>query len=246
VNQPAGRLPPIVLAPQVNLIQLQRQLKGLLKGNFEFSRARNGTRIVTKEMADFSIIRSHFESNNLPYFTFYPKSQKPIKAVIRHLPFTTPEEDISDGVVGLAFDVISVKQMSATRRSPAEGTSTVNFPFFLMTLPRTSKSIEIFKLTSLYHIAIRVEAYKAQTGLTQCYNCQKFGHVRAHCKQPPRCMWCGAGHLPGKGQCGIDIDMLKLQVTGRRGTSSLQLSSLQPRQGRDAEEKVAESVQDYN
>lgn len=23
---------------------------------------------------------------------------------------------------------------------------------------------------------IRVEAYKAQTGLTQCYNCQQFGH----------------------------------------------------------------------
>jgi hypothetical protein len=46
-------------------------------------------------MADFLAIRSHFESNSLPYFAFYPKYQKPIKAVIRHLPFTTPAEDIS-------------------------------------------------------------------------------------------------------------------------------------------------------
>jgi hypothetical protein len=45
------------------------------------------------------------------------------------------------------------------------------------------------------HVAIRVEAYKDQTGLTQCYNCQQFGHVLANCKQPPRCMWCGGGHL---------------------------------------------------
>jgi hypothetical protein len=86
----AGRLPPIVLASHISLRQLQRQLKGLLKGNFEFCSTRNGTGVVTKEMTDFSAICSHFESNNLSYFTFYPKSQKPIKAVIWHLPFTTP------------------------------------------------------------------------------------------------------------------------------------------------------------
>jgi hypothetical protein len=38
--------------------------------------------------------------------------------------------------------------------------------------------------------------------LTQCYNCQQFGHLWAHFKQPPRCVWCGGGHLhrdcPGK------------------------------------------------
>jgi hypothetical protein len=37
---------------------------------------------------------------------------------------------------------------------------------FLITLPITTKSQEIFKLTGLCHIAIKVEAYKAQTGLT--------------------------------------------------------------------------------
>jgi hypothetical protein len=116
-------------------------------------------------MADFSAIPSHFESNNLPYFT-YPKSQKPVKSVIRHPPVSTPADDISDGLVNLGFDVISVKQMSATRRSPAEGTTIVNIPIFLITLPRTSESHKIFKLTSLCHFAIRIEAYKAQTALT--------------------------------------------------------------------------------
>jgi hypothetical protein len=55
-----------------------------------------------------------FESNKLPYFTFYLKSQKPINAVIWHLPFTVPADDISDGLMNLGFDVVSVKQMSAT------------------------------------------------------------------------------------------------------------------------------------
>jgi hypothetical protein len=117
----AGRLLPVVLTSQVNLIKLQRQLKGLLKGNFAFRHTRNGTRVVTKKMADFSAICSHFESNNLPYFTFYPKSQNPIEAVIRHLPVSAPAEDISDGLVNIGFAAISVEQMSITRRSPAEG-----------------------------------------------------------------------------------------------------------------------------
>jgi hypothetical protein len=102
-----------------------------------------------KEMADFSAICSHFDSDNLPYFTFYPKSQMPVKAAIQHLPFTTPTKDISDGFVNLGFDIISDKQMSATRRSTAQGTTTINIPLSLMNFSRTSKSHKIFKLTNL-------------------------------------------------------------------------------------------------
>jgi hypothetical protein len=63
-----------------------------------------------------------------------------MKAVIRHLPHNTPAEDISDGLLSLGFDVISVKQMTATRRSPSDGSTTVNLPLFLITLPRMAKS----------------------------------------------------------------------------------------------------------
>jgi hypothetical protein len=109
-----SRPPPIVLTSETNLIQLQKQIKGMVKGSFEFHSTRNGTRVVTREMTDFSAIRSHLESKSLHYYTFHPKSQKPIKAVIQHLPLNTTAEDISDGLVTLGFDVISVKQMFKT------------------------------------------------------------------------------------------------------------------------------------
>jgi hypothetical protein len=139
-------------------------------------------------MADFEAVKSHFKEITSP------KSQKPVKAVIRHLPPSTPAKDISEGLVNLGFDVISVEQMTTTRRSPSDET-TRNLPLFLITLSKTAKSQEIFKLSSLCHISITVEPYRAQTGLTQCHNCQQFGHVWANCRQPPRCMWCGGGHL---------------------------------------------------
>jgi hypothetical protein len=67
-------------------------------------------------MADFSAIKAYLEKNNSSYFTFSPKSEKPINVVIRHLPQNVPAEEISNGLVSLGFNVISVKQMTTTRR----------------------------------------------------------------------------------------------------------------------------------
>jgi hypothetical protein len=111
----------------------------------------NGTRVVTREMADYYAIRTHFDGRNLNYYTFHPKSEKPIKAVIRHLPTDTPAEDISNGLTKFGFTVLSVWQMTANRRSP-EG-ETQNLPLFLVTLHKHAKSPEIFKLTSLCHLS---------------------------------------------------------------------------------------------
>jgi hypothetical protein len=78
----ASRPPPIVLTPATNLIQLQKQIKGVAKQQFEFCSIRNGTRVTTK---DYQSVKGHFEANNLFYHTFYPKSERPIKAVIQPL-----------------------------------------------------------------------------------------------------------------------------------------------------------------
>jgi hypothetical protein len=66
---------------------------------------------------------------------------------------------------------------------------------FLVALTRNIKSQEIFKLNSLNDIIIKAELYRAHTGLTQFYNCQQFRHAWANCKQTPRCLWRGGGHL---------------------------------------------------
>jgi hypothetical protein len=81
--------------------------------------------------------------------------------------------------VELGFDIISVKKMSTTRRS--QGSSSTSLPLFLLTILRSEKSQDVYKLTSLCYIAIKVELYKSQFALTQCHNCQQFGHVPVAC-----------------------------------------------------------------
>jgi hypothetical protein len=102
-------------------------------------------------LVDYQAVKSQFEKNSLSYFTFFPKSEKPIKAVIRYLPITTLAKDIAEGLVDIGFDIISVKQMSTARQSPDDSTN-ITLPLFLVTIPRSTKSYGIFKLSSLFHI----------------------------------------------------------------------------------------------
>jgi hypothetical protein len=95
----SSRLPPIVPTSAINLIQLQKQLKGIAKQQFEFRSTRNGTRVTTKDMVDYQSVKGHFEANNLLYYIFYLKFERPIKAVIRHLTISTPAKCIVQGLV---------------------------------------------------------------------------------------------------------------------------------------------------
>jgi hypothetical protein len=55
----AGRLPPIISTSKTNLTHLQKQLKNVAKGEFEFRCTRNVTKVVTKAMADFEAVKFH-------------------------------------------------------------------------------------------------------------------------------------------------------------------------------------------
>lgn len=94
--------------------------------------------------------------------------------MVSHFSHNPPVVDVRNGLMGLGFDVISVKHMTNKRRSSAKGIVTANLPLFLITLPRKAKSQQMFTSSRHCHFAIIVEAYTVQNILTQCYNCQKL------------------------------------------------------------------------
>jgi hypothetical protein len=57
-------------------------------------------------------VKSYFDSNNLTYYTFFPKTENLVKAVVRNLQQNNHAEDISDGLVSPVFEVTSAKQGS--------------------------------------------------------------------------------------------------------------------------------------
>jgi hypothetical protein len=67
-------------------------------------------RIAYKILVQNLRLEKNFENNNQSYLKFYPKSKKPIKVVICHLPPNTPVEYMFDGLVSLGFDDISANR----------------------------------------------------------------------------------------------------------------------------------------
>jgi hypothetical protein len=89
-------------------------LRDHAEGEYQFRNIRNGNRIITKETAGYSSMTSYLEKHTLHYFTFSQNSEKPVEAIIHHLPRDTPAEDISTGLEDFGFNVYIVRQMAAT------------------------------------------------------------------------------------------------------------------------------------
>jgi hypothetical protein len=82
-----------------------------------------------------------------------------------------------------------------------------------------SSSATSGQTASLCHIAIRVEVYTAQNGLTQCHNCQQFMYVWANCEHPPRCFvrrMSPVQGVPRESEYIIHPNTLQLSVGGKR------------------------------
>jgi hypothetical protein len=93
-------------------------------------------------MADYKVIQTLLTNYGLPYFTFYTKSDKSIKAVTRHLPSNISSEDLTVAFLELGYEVISGKQMTADGPSGKRESVTCHLPLslFLVTLARSHKS----------------------------------------------------------------------------------------------------------
>jgi hypothetical protein len=61
-------------------------------------------------MADYLAMKPYLEKNNHRYFTFFPHSEEPLKAAIRHLSPDTLAEGISNSLEDSGFNVINVSQ----------------------------------------------------------------------------------------------------------------------------------------
>jgi hypothetical protein len=180
-----------MMTSTTNLIQLKSNVKDHIKGEYKFPKYTKWNPYLTKEMADCSAMKSYLQKCNLHYFTFTPNSQKPVKAVIRHLPPGTPAEDISDSLEDLGFNVINVRQMTATQTASNGQTHVEQHPLFLVALTRNIKSQEIFELNRLNHIIIKVELYRAQTGLTRSATAAKTLAISGRTASNPFIV-CGA------------------------------------------------------
>lgn len=155
--------------------------------NFSCKSSTDRLKIMTTNPASYRKLIHFLKEQKAEYHTYQLKEDKPTRVVIRNLHPSTSTELIKSELELRLFEVRQVTSvLHKINKHP--------LPLFFVDLEPTIQSNDIFKLTSLIHTKIKVEEpYKSKT-ISQCINCQEYGHTKSYCGYPARCVRCGALH----------------------------------------------------
>ncbi|KAL4155972.1 hypothetical protein QTP88_000007 [Uroleucon formosanum] len=126
----------------------------------------------------------YLRNEKAEFHTFQLKEDKPMRIVIRNLHPSTSTEMIKNELEHRLYEVRQVTQVI----------SKIPLPLFFVDLEPTDHSKEIFKLESILHTKIKIEEPHKPKIISQCQNCQAYGHTKAYCGYSPRCVRCGDDH----------------------------------------------------
>ncbi|GFR29794.1 nucleic-acid-binding protein from transposon X-element [Trichonephila clavata] len=166
--------PPITIDKVQRSAELLKKLQELTKQHMKGRVIGKGLRVYPETPEVYHAIRNFIEQNKMESFTYDLDQEKDLKAVIRGMPSDTPPQDIIDDLLLLGITV-NVVHVMTNRKT---GTP---MPLFLVTLRRNDDNRNIFNLTEMCYLKIKVEPLRPKTGPAQCFRCQGFFHSSRHC-----------------------------------------------------------------
>ncbi|GBM55644.1 hypothetical protein AVEN_125427-1 [Araneus ventricosus] len=133
-------------------------------------------------------LTKYLKSNELEYFTMMPRSERPIKVVIRDIPPETPIEYVNE----YNFEIEKVAQLKQFKTKRP-------LPIHQITLKNNAKNKGIWKIDDLMFLKISFKKFERKTGSIKCFNCNLWHHSAAGCGYKPRCIKCEGPHA--KNEC---------------------------------------------
>lgn len=162
---------------------------------------RNLVGLYLSKMEDHVKTKDFLTELGLNFFTFTPRELRPFSLMIRGLSSTYDIEDLRQFLegCGLELDVLKIIKLERDR--------------WIVQLGNGSDVAGFKRLQYILHCRVNVKRHRSG-GLTQCRNCQRFGHISTNCKMVFRCVKCGGSHGPDN--CSIperDLNTMENVVT---------------------------------
>lgn len=64
----------------------------------------------------------------------------------------------------------------------------------VMELIPKANNKEIYEVKSLIHSQVTFESPRPRCDISQCANCQQYGHTKTYCRRKPKCIKCAGDH----------------------------------------------------
>lgn len=188
---------PIIIDLKNNSIIIMKQKLSDLKltKNYTIKSLRdNKAQIQTQCKEDKNKILDYLRSNkeSLSYHTFTEKDEKNSMYVLKNHHY---------------LDLDQMLELLKSENVPATNVSFLNnsktHPSYIVHFEKNSINLTMlkFQYKVIEHCIIKWEKFdSSKKKISQCHNCQLFGHTARNCGHKYRCVKCVENHLPGK--CG--------------------------------------------
>lgn len=194
------RMPPIVIGqdlknPKDTLMKIRKWIT-----NMHFKVLRGQHAIMTYNKEDYVTVMTKLDEVNITYHTYTPKSEKTRRLVLKGLPSLYTNDDLKADLSSQNSAVVNVTEMKTKNLS-------TNNPIYLVTFPWETSVADVKKLIRYvcdHRVAWQDYVKPKRLRGSQCFRCQRFGHVSNNCHLEQRCVKCALKH--NIGECKKDSE----------------------------------------
>lgn len=189
--------PPINVVGVTSYEGIKNILKSANVQNVTITSLNNNVwKINTSDSTGYRNLSATLNSMKFEWYTYENKTERPNKVIIRGLHHTCTKEDIIEDLQNKGFNPLdAVNILKKERKEESNSYTYRKLPIFRVTFHRDDNMENIFKITSILNLRVKVEAVRAQTRLIpQCKRCQGFNHTKRYCQKEARCVKCAGKH----------------------------------------------------
>lgn len=197
-KSPKIYIPPITII-KTKIENIHELCKTLKISEYSIRKISIGLKLFCKNKQDFDNICNGL-ANKFEYFTYGTKNEKPYKAILLGLDKQDPII-LKNKLIEMGLLCLDVKLVSRARDGNNEQI------IYVVYFQRKSTSIrELRKDFSVFdYVKVRWEFQSPnRSKVTQCYNCQMFGHGSSRCKVKTFCVKCAGNHKSA--ECNATIE----------------------------------------
>lgn len=145
---------------------------------------KNVVNIGVCTLQDFENVQNLLKEMKIEFYTYTPKGRRPFTLVIEGLPDSFEPSEILEYLTGLQIhiNVINIWKLGGDK--------------WVVKLARESDIRKFYDIRYVLRCRVHIRKFRKK-GVTQCFNCQRYGHVAMNCHMSYRCVKCGESHGPG-------------------------------------------------
>lgn len=183
---PKIKIPPIFIHEINNYQQIIKDLDNIAANNYSTQQQGKTLKVNSNSIEDYRKITKFLDESKLPFHTFRDPNSKTLEVILRNVPYSLTNEEISSELLSQNFPVIKVTRLLYKNKQP--------MPLCVVELQKNEESNNIFDLKQIQHAIITVEYRRKPKDIPQCTRCQRYGHTKNFCRLIPRCVKCPENH----------------------------------------------------